>query len=73
MWARALAAARREGWEPAVRARGAVFGPHDADVIAFDDLALTGTSGEDGQTETVTLENTREFEERLKALLERGG
>ena len=27
----------------------------------------------DGQTETVTLENTREFEERLKALLERGG
>ena len=39
MWARALAAARREGWEPAVRARGAVFGPHDADVIAFDDLA----------------------------------
>jgi len=27
----------------------------------------------DGQTETVTLENTGEFEERLRALLERGG
>jgi ATP-dependent exoDNAse (exonuclease V) beta subunit len=27
----------------------------------------------DGQTETVTLEDTREFEERLGALLERGG
>jgi len=39
MWARALAAARREGWERAVRARGAVFGPHDTDVVAFDDLA----------------------------------
>jgi len=37
MWARALAAARREGWGPAVRARGAVFGPHDAEVIALDD------------------------------------
>ncbi len=39
MWGRALAAARREGWEPAVRARGAVFGPHDVEVIAYDDVA----------------------------------
>ena len=39
MWARALAAARREGWEAAVRERGAVFGPHDTEVIAFDDMA----------------------------------
>jgi hypothetical protein len=39
MWARALAAARREGWEAAVRQRGSVFGPHDAEVVVFDDLA----------------------------------
>jgi hypothetical protein len=39
MWGRALAAARREGWEPAVRAHGAVFGPHDVEVIAYDDVA----------------------------------
>lgn len=38
MWARALAAARREGWEPVVSQRGAAFGPHSTDVLAFDDL-----------------------------------
>lgn len=38
MWARALAAARAEGCEARVRARGAAFGPHSVDVIAFDDL-----------------------------------
>lgn len=37
MWGRALAAARREGWEPAVRSRGLAFGPHDSDVIVYDD------------------------------------
>jgi hypothetical protein len=37
MWGRALAAARREGWEPAVRDRGVAFGPHDTDVIVYDD------------------------------------
>lgn len=44
MWARALTAARREGWEPDARARGAVFGPHDAEVIAFDDLTAPNAS-----------------------------
>lgn len=38
MWARALAAARREGWQGQVAARGAAFGPHSTDVLAFDDL-----------------------------------
>lgn len=38
MWARALAAARAAGCETRVRARGAAFGPHSVDVIAFDDL-----------------------------------
>ncbi len=38
MWARALAAARREGWEPVVARRGAAFGPHSTEVLAFDDL-----------------------------------
>ncbi len=38
MWGRALAAARREGWQAQVAARGAAFGPHSTDVLAFDDL-----------------------------------
>lgn len=38
MWARALAAARAAGCEARVRARGAAFGPHSVDVIAFDDV-----------------------------------
>lgn len=38
MWARALAAARAAGCEARVRARGAAFGPHSVDVVAFDDL-----------------------------------
>jgi len=38
MWARALAAARSQGWGASVARRGAVFGPHSSEVIAFDDL-----------------------------------
>ncbi|MEP0773600.1 MAG: hypothetical protein HRF46_04465, partial [Acidobacteriota bacterium] len=38
MWGRALAAARREGWQAQVAARGAAFGPHSTEVLAFDDL-----------------------------------
>jgi hypothetical protein len=38
MWARALAAARRHGWEAGVSRHGAAFGPHSAEVIAFDDV-----------------------------------
>ncbi|MFI5142621.1 MAG: hypothetical protein ACHQQS_03985 [Thermoanaerobaculales bacterium] len=38
MWARALAAARRHGWEGSVSRHGAAFGPHSAEVIAFDDV-----------------------------------
>lgn len=38
MWARALAAAREAGCETRVCARGAAFGPHSIDVIAFDDV-----------------------------------
>ncbi|MFH1177975.1 MAG: hypothetical protein V1750_11255, partial [Acidobacteriota bacterium] len=48
MWARALAAARREGWEEVAR-RGAVFGPHGLDVLAFDDLRRP----EPGRSETL--------------------
>lgn len=39
MWARALAAAREADCESRVRARGAAFGPHSVDVIAFDDVS----------------------------------
>ncbi len=39
MWARALAAARRRGWDGTVARRGAVYGPHSAEVVAFDDVA----------------------------------
>lgn len=38
MWARALASARREGWEEAVSRRGGAYGPHSREVVAFDDL-----------------------------------
>lgn len=38
MWARALAAARREGWEPVVAQRGVAYGPHSTEVLAFDDI-----------------------------------
>ncbi len=38
MWARALAAARHDGAEPAVAKRGAAYGPHSTEVVAFDDL-----------------------------------
>lgn len=39
MWARALAAARRRGWSDMVAKAGAAFGPHSAEVVAFDDVA----------------------------------
>ncbi len=39
MWARALAAARREGWGEVVARRGGAFGPHSTEVVVFDDLA----------------------------------
>ena len=38
MWARALAAARKEGVEPVVARRGAAYGPHSTEVLAFDDV-----------------------------------
>jgi hypothetical protein len=38
MWGRALALARREGWEQTVARFGAAYGPHGPDVVAFDDL-----------------------------------
>jgi len=38
MWARALAEARRGGFADAVAAHGAAFGPHSAEVLAFDDV-----------------------------------
>ncbi len=39
MWGRALAAARRKGWGETIARRGAAFGPHSAEVVAFDDVA----------------------------------
>ena len=39
MWARALAAARRQGWGDAVAGAGAAYGPHSTEVVAFDDVA----------------------------------
>ncbi len=38
MWARALAGARPEGVEEAVATRGAAYGPHSTEVLAFDDV-----------------------------------
>ena len=38
MWARALAGARAEGVEEEVARRGAAYGPHSAEVTAFDDV-----------------------------------
>jgi hypothetical protein len=38
MWGRALAHARREGWEQSLARLGAAYGPHGPDVVVFDDL-----------------------------------
>ncbi len=38
MWGRALACARREGWERNVSRFGGLYGPHGAEVVAFDDI-----------------------------------
>jgi hypothetical protein len=38
MWGRALACARRDGWERTVARFGAAYGPHGPDVVVFDDL-----------------------------------
>ena len=38
MWGRALACARREGWEQTVARFGAAYGPHGPDVVVFDDV-----------------------------------
>jgi len=38
MWGRALACARRGGWERTVARFGAVYGPHGPDVVVFDDV-----------------------------------
>jgi len=38
MWARVLSAARRHACEAKVARHGAAFGPHSADVMAFDDV-----------------------------------
>ena len=38
MWARALACARRNGWDRVVARSGAVYGPHNTEAVAFDDI-----------------------------------
>ncbi len=38
MWGRALACARREGWEETVARAGGIYGPHSRDVVVFDHL-----------------------------------
>jgi hypothetical protein len=38
MWGRALDRARQEGWAKGVARWGAAFGPHSAEVVAFDDV-----------------------------------
>jgi hypothetical protein len=38
MWGRAMACARREGWERTVARFGAAYGPHGPDVVVFDNL-----------------------------------
>lgn len=38
MWGRALACARPEGWNGTVARYGGLYGPHGAEVVAFDDI-----------------------------------
>ena len=38
MWGRALACARREGWDGNVARFGGLYGPHGTEVVAFDDI-----------------------------------
>ena len=39
MWGRALGRARDEGWAGTVARSGAIYGPHSAEVVVFDDVA----------------------------------
>lgn len=38
MWGRTLDCARREGWDQVVERFGGLYGPHGAEVVAFDDI-----------------------------------
>lgn len=50
MWGRALAFARREGWDEVVARHGAAFGPHSTEVVAFDDVRHPSPVRSDGLT-----------------------
>jgi hypothetical protein len=50
MWGRALAFARREGWDEVVARHGAAFGPHSTEVVVFDDVRRPSPVRSDGLT-----------------------
>lgn len=50
MWGRALALARREGWDEVVTRHGAAFGPHSTEVVVFDDVRRPSPVRSDGLT-----------------------
>ena len=47
MWGRALACARRERWDRTVARFGGLYGPHGAEVVAFDDIRKPDTARSD--------------------------
>jgi hypothetical protein len=58
MWGRALAFARREGWDEVVARHGAVFGPHSTEVVVFDDVRHPSPVRSDGLTRAAREGNT---------------
>jgi hypothetical protein len=58
MWGRALALARREGWDEVVSRHGAAFGPHSTEVVVFDDVRRPSPVRSDGLTRAAREGNT---------------
>jgi hypothetical protein len=58
MWGRALALARREGWDEVVARHGAAFGPHSTDVVVLDDVRRPSPVRSDSLTRAAREGNT---------------
>jgi hypothetical protein len=59
MWGRALACARREGWDGSVARFGGLYGPHGTEVVAFDDIRKPDPGRSDSLTRAAREGNLR--------------
>jgi hypothetical protein len=59
MWGRALARARREKWDRTVARFGGLYGPHGAEVVAFDDIRKPNSDRSDSLSRAAREGNLR--------------